>query len=373
LECYGRNLVRFGAYVEQQGGAAVATLPEWIAPFLAQLKLGQHWIGQWGSLLNGFVRDLRERGLVPMPTPSDKHEPFAELVAEYATFLAEQRGVSDDGVAGIRSCCRAFLAHVQDAGIADLRTLSSVTIHRFIASEGKHFARHTLSGRCSALRRFLSFLHMRGCTSTDLSVFVVAPRLYAHERCPRFVTRPEIRAVLSSVDRRSTLGLRDYSMLLLLATYGLRGIEVIRLRLDDIDWRNEKLYIRRRKAGNETVYPLAPSVARALLAYFKRGRPKTANREVFITLSAPFRALRRTSALGHVARRQFAKVGVRVERPGTHTFRYSCAQALLEDNTPLKTIGDYLGHRSPASTQRYTMIALSELRDVAMSDGEDLL
>jgi integrase len=46
-------------------------------------------------------------------------------------------------------------------------------------------------------------------------------------------------------------------MVPLLATYGLRGIEVVRLHLRAIDWRNQKLRIRRRKAGNSTVYPLA--------------------------------------------------------------------------------------------------------------------
>jgi integrase len=204
-------------------------------------------------------------------------------------------------------------------------------------------------------------------------VFVVSPHLFAHECCPRFLTRAEIRAVLSAVDRRTPLGLRDYAILLLLSTYGLRGIEVIRLRLEDIDWRNERIRIRARKAGNETVYPLAPSVGRAVLAYLKRGRPVSPDREIFVSEAAPFRALRRTSALGCVARKHFAKAGIHVERPGAHTFRYSCAQALLEDQTPLKTIADFLGHRDPSSTHRYTMIALDDLRGVAMGDGEDLL
>lgn len=68
-----------------------------------------------------------------------------------------------------------------------------------------------------------------------------------------------------------------------------------------------------------------------------------------------------------------AQVGVRVDRPGTHTFRYSCAQRLLDAGVPLKSIGDYLGHRSLDSTQRYTKIDVEHLRAVAAGDGEDLL
>lgn len=60
-------------------------------------------------------------------------------------------------------------------------------------------------------------------------------------------------------------------------------------------------------------------------------------------------------------------------RPGTHLFRYSCAQRLLEEGMPLKLIGDYLGHTHAQSTQRYTKIALDQLREVALGDAEDLL
>jgi site-specific recombinase XerD len=68
-----------------------------------------------------------------------------------------------------------------------------------------------------------------------------------------------------------------------------------------------------------------------------------------------------------------ATAGIQVDRPGTHTFRYSCAQRLLNQRVPLKHIGDYLGHSNPNSTQRYTKMALEPLREVALGDGEDLL
>ncbi len=373
IETYGRNLLRFGEFMERQGVSDLERLPDWVDPFIAQLELGQHWLIQWHSLLGRFIRHLRETGLLPTVVPQPEAGPFANLILGYAGFLAEHRGVSPGGIAVIRSCCRAFLAHLDASGIADVARIIPATIHAFVTLDGKRFARHTMSGRCSALRGFLSYLHLRGRTPTDLSGLVLAPRLYAHERCPRFLTRSEVRAVLSSVDRRTPLGRRDYAMLMLLATYGLRGIEVLRIRLEDIDWRGERLLIRTRKAGNETIYPLAPTVCRAILSYLEKGRPQTACRELFVTLKAPFRTLPWTSAIGRTARKHFAKAGVQVARPGAHTLRYSCAQALLERGTPLKTIGDYLGHRDPDSTQRYTMIAVDDLRGVAMGDGEDLL
>ena len=74
---------------------------------------------------------------------------------------------------------------------------------------------------------------------------------------PRSISWEQVEQVLASIDRRCACGKRDYAMLLLLASYGLRAAEVAALTLDDIDWRNERLRIRDRKAGNTTTYPLS--------------------------------------------------------------------------------------------------------------------
>jgi integrase len=161
-------------------------------------------------------------------------------------------------------------------------------------------------------------------------------------------------------------------MFLLLATYGLRGIEVRRLRLDDIRWREQLLQVRGRKAGNSTTYPLSVAVGEALLVYLQAVRPASSHREVFLTMSAPFTPLRHSSLRNRVLD-YLRLAGVEVAHPGTHSFRYSCAQRLFEQGVPLKSIGDFLGHRDPNSTERYTKIALDQLREVAAGDGEGLL
>ena len=160
-------------------------------------------------------------------------------------------------------------------------------------------------------------------------------------------------------------------MILLLAVYGLRGCEVRRLRLDDIDWNRQIIHIRKRKAGNASSYPLTGSVAQAIIAYLQEGRPASQHREVFLALRPP------SAPLGNKYDKQVRKyldqAGITIARPGTHTFRYSCAQRLFEEGMALKTIGDFLGHQNPDSTQRYTKIAIEQLRAVASNAGEDLL
>ncbi len=216
-------------------------------------------------------------------------------------------------------------------------------------------------------------MHRRGKTAVNLAGAVLGPRVYRHEQCPRFLTRAEIDAVLAAIDRQTPVGRRDYAMVLLLAVYGVRGNEVVRLRLDDLDWRSQLIHIRSRKAGNNTTYPLSVPVGEAILAYLRQDRPASAHREVFLTMYAPFTPFTSSEGLANQVKKYMAKAAIRVAKPGTHSFRYSCAQRLFDVGTPLKTIGDFLGHRNPSSTQRYTMIALDQLREVATGDGEDLL
>jgi site-specific recombinase XerD len=206
----------------------------------------------------------------------------------------------------------------------------------------------------------------------DLSGAVIAPRVYQHDHCPRFLTRSQIDAVLVVIDRTTRVGRRDYAMVLLLTVYGLRGVEVARLRLEDLDWRNRKLHIRGRKSGNHTTYPLAESVDQALVDYLRHGRPPSSHREVFLSVIAPFGPLVGGAALASQIGKYLHQAGITVDRPGTHLFRYSCAQRLFEEGLSLKCIGDYLGHRDLHSTQRYTKIAIDQLREVALGDVEEL-
>jgi integrase/recombinase XerD len=373
LALYANRLLTFGEFLEQRGVCDIAVLPRWVEPFLQQRGLPAHRTGNWRSTLNRFVHDLVRQGAIPAPVPPPPTCPHLEHVEDYARFLGEQRGAGRAGLAFVRRSCSDLLLHLVAQGVSDLATLAPTVIHGFITRQGQRYARKTMTSICSSVRGFLTHLYRRGVVPRDLGLVVVSPRLFRHEQCPRFLTRLEVEAVLAAIDRKEARGRRDYAMVLLLAVYGLRGIEVIRLGLEDIDWRGQRLHIRRRKAGNNSTYPLTGPVGDALLSYLQHGRPDSTHRKVFLSFRAPFLPLGPRGALPAVIRKHMALAGVWVERPGTHTFRYSCAQRLVEQGMPLKTIADYLGHQDPSSTYRYTMIDIDQLRDVALGDGEDLL
>jgi integrase len=226
-------------------------------------------------------------------------------------------------------------------------------------------------GLCCSLRVFLRYLHREGLIARDLSPAIETPLHYRLADVPRSISWEEVRQVLEAVDRRTAVGRRDYAMLLLMITYGLRGHEVAGLTLDDLDWERERLRVPERKAGHSTAYPLSSVVGEAILDYLQHARPQSAHRHLFLRVMAPFLPLR-GSSVSNQATRYLRQAGIQVARPGSHTFRHSCIQRLVDAELSFKAIGDYVGHRSPSSTQGYTKIAVETLRAVALGDGEEI-
>ncbi len=198
------------------------------------------------------------------------------------------------------------------------------------------------------------------------------PRQYRNVDVPRSITWREVGQLLESIDRRSAVGKRDYAILLLLVTYGLRAREVAALRLDDIDWRHERVHVPGRKAGHSTTFPLSPIVGQAIVEYLREGRIATAERALFLRDKAPHTSVTH-GAISQVAKRALRKAGIEVPRPGSHTLRHTCVQRLVDAHVSLKTIGDYMGHRTAVATGVYAKIDIHSLREVALGDGEALL
>jgi len=170
----------------------------------------------------------------------------------------------------------------------------------------------------------------------------------------------------------SPAGIRDHAILLLLALYGLRRGEVAMLRLDDLDWHNEIISIRRTKQRRTQRYPLLTKVGNAILRYLQDVRPRGACRELFLALSAPTRALSADSITA-IVRNRMSSLGIHSHARGAHCLRHACAEHLLAADFTLKEIGDHLGHRSANSTMAYTKVDIGALRRVAELDLGRLL
>src|SRR5260370_317106 len=137
---------------------------------------------------------------------------------------------------------------------------------------------------------------------------------------PSALRPEEVQRVLEVTrEDRSSVGLRDCAILMLLATYGLRAAEIVKLRLEDIDWRRDVLRVRHSKTGTYSELPLLPEPGEAVLRYLEKARPSSAHREVFLRIQAPHRPFKNGSILNCVTSARLRAAGINPQgRNGPH-------------------------------------------------------
>jgi integrase/recombinase XerD len=381
IPAYASRARQFLDYLEQEGIPLEQAGPQHVDGF-TRMKLERYerrngsppdYPDRYRSKCSGAIR-LLLRMLspgwpLPEPPANDREQFQREVLDGYVHWLVGVHGLAPDTGVSLSRAARVFLDWLGDeAARESLVRLGVSAIDRFLAWRMQDLRRATRQRVSNSLRSFLRYLHEAGFIPKNLAVAVAGPMLYKFEEIPRAFTQEQVKTLLDTTRRDKTpCGLRDHAILMLLATYGLRAGEVVRLRLDDIDWRGEKFRVRQSKTGNELVLPLLSTVGEALLKYLRNGRPKTEIREVFLRARAPLGAFKRGSSLHVIVQERLKKAGVKVQgRHGPHAFRFARAGSLLRAGVALKPIGDLLGHRSAASTEVYLRLATEDLRAISI-------
>lgn len=374
-------VMAFGEFAKSCGAATIQDLPAHVEPFVKRwgtercLKLSGLPRKKAQDCVRNPIRQTLQiaiPGYVGMGRKRKPENPFCKRAPHFFEYLRVERGLRESTIECYLHYLRQFSEYLDRIGVRDVRQLSAPVLSGFAVDYRQRVKWEGLRNACGVVRVFLRYLHREGVLARDLSDAVEAPQRFRLAGVPRSITWDQVRAVLDGVDRRSATGKRDYAVLLLLVTYGLRAHEVASLTLDDLDWRNERLRVPERKAGHSTAYPLSTIVGEAILDYLKHGRPLTQDRKLFFRSQAPLAPIQ-SAAIVCCAARYIRKAGIQVPRPGSHTLRHTCVQRLVDADFSLKSIGDYVGHRSPSSTQIYGKVAIEALRTVALGDGEMVL
>lgn len=251
-------------------------------------------------------------------------------------------------------------------------SLHAITPHRIDTAfqkvlESGGYSRRTIQRCVTDLRAFFRFVEARGWCRKGLAGSIRAPRVFSQASLPLGPSWDDVRRLLATTEGDQPRNIRDRSILMLLAIYGLRRGEVSRLRLDDFDWEHEMFRVVSSKSGRIRTYPLTRSVGDAILRYLQEVRPRSSHRELFLSLRAPLRPLNPTS-LWDVVGERLRSLHVSLPHCGPHALRHACATRLLAAGLSLKEIGDQLGHTDPNSTRVYAKVDHAGLREVADFD-----
>jgi integrase/recombinase XerD len=313
----------------------------------------------------GFLGRLR-----PIEAP---HRPYVNLIEEFTDHMLREKGLSPHTV---RIRCwhvEQFLQRFWEKH----RSFDEVTIADIdaaVARKGEQdgYARSSIQNCINSLRAFFRYAEQRGWCRQGLAAAIMSVHLFADEALPKGPAWSDVQLLLANTRRDHPKDIRDRAIIMLFAIYGMRVGEVRGLRLEDLDWEKELIYLTRPKPRRRQSYPLSYTVGEAVLRYLKEVRPRTNRREVFLTMKAPVQALS-GGALHDVVSDRLRAMGVSLPHYGPHSLRHACATRLLAEGLSMKAIGDHLGHRKADTTRVYAKVDIAALRQVADFDLGSLL
>lgn len=317
----------------------------------------------WG--LHGFVAFLQAHGhLKPsQPKPISRSE---QEVRRFMEYLRKDRGAADSSCDSCRRRVRHFLKFLGfDRHKMALKTLTLATVNRYLCSVSGQYQRKTMQHVVGSVRGFLRFLFMRRIIHQPLHAQIDTVRTYQDEHLPYPVQWSELQQVLGRIDRSTPLGLRDYAVLLIAATYGMRASDVANLTLDNVDWRERTIEIVQCKTRQPLSLPLTDEVGTALSDYLRRARPTSSYRQIFLRSLAPIVPLS-LPGISNTLRRASQTAGVTLKAAGFRCFRHALALRLLREGASIKDISDIFGHRNTTSTATYLRLDVEDLRQVAL-------
>ncbi|CAN5151772.1 site-specific tyrosine recombinase XerD [soil metagenome] len=295
-------------------------------------------------------------------------------VQGYLDHLTIERGVAANTLSSYRRDLRRYSEHLMQRAVDDLTKVTETDVSEFLVAlrRGDPDTGATPLSAVSAARAVIAvrglhrFAAAEGITTVDVASAVKPPT--PSRRLPKSLTLDEVLALLEAAGGDSPtdgpLTLRNRALLELLYSTGARISEAVGLDVDDVDTQARSVLLRG-KGGKQRLVPIGRPAVQALEAYLVRGRPELARRgrgTPAIFLNARGGQLSRQSAW-QVLHDAAENAGI-TRDVSPHTLRHSFATHLLDGGADVRVVQELLGHASVTTTQIYTLVTVTALREV---------
>ena len=255
-----------------------------------------------------------------------------------------------------------FLAHLVSRDVIHVKSITENDILTFMSSRVSNKANIV-----TTLRVLFRFWKEKHIVDERFDELFDTYKVYRRERIPSYYTAEEVMRIEQSISRSSSIGKRNYAMVLLATRLGLRASDIAGLNFSNIDWDKSIISLKMKKTGKEMELPLLADVGNAIVDYLRFGRHKSLLPNVFLSGRAPYDAISSSAVCGAI-NEIICKSGVDTygRHHGPHALRHSLASTMLEGGTSIPVISESLGHRSTQATMAYLKIDIQSLQKCAL-------
>ena len=308
---------------------------------------------------------------VKQPTSVNQRSAYSKLSPQYREVIdryrscEEKRGKKGSTISHEASNASCFLLAMQQRGCNELSEIGEEDAISFFWSDG------ALVRGCSYRKNVSAVLKAAAGGDPECArVESCLPRLREKRKNIQYLTGEEVAELKAFLaDRGSGLSLRDRAIGLLLLHTGLRSCDVAAMRIDSIDWANDRISLCQQKTEAPLVLPLTPVVGNAIYDYLASERPASDEPWLFLS-EAKSHAKMKSVSIGNVVTKIFRLSGIRQEkgdRKGTHIFRHKAASAMLGAGVSRPVISSVLGQTDPGSLDPYLSADFPHLKLCALS------
>jgi site-specific recombinase XerD len=289
--------------------------------------------------------------------------PFNAELTQYLHVLMDQRGLAATTTTTYRNQLAMFLKWIGNRR-SSLPEVTVADVTDYLNFKKRTCCARSIFTTAQPLKSFFAYGETQGWCVPNLAGVLSFPNRVRYDPDSVFPSWEDVRRILDEDVGNGPCDLRNRAMLLLCSVYGFRSSEVARLRLNDIDWRDETLTLTRSKNGRSQQFPLQYEVAAAILKYLIHGRPQCSWQNLFIRQHRPYRPVRPT-VLNTVTAKRMAQLQIKSSKRGPHALRHACATQLLRTGSSLRQIADFLGHKGLTSVSIYARLDTEAMREVA--------
>ena len=267
-----------------------------------------------------------------------------------------------------------FLDYVDSHGLTSCNEINLTLINNYIKTLAG-YAYKTVELQLCSLRSFFKYLHLNNIINADYSLKIPMVQSRKQIRIPSVWPVDDLKKLISAIDRGNPMGKRDYAMILLACRLGLRVSDIKKLTFENFHWNDNQLVFVQSKTRTAISLPLVQDVGWAVIDYLKYGRPKVETTCVFVRHIAPFLPFSEDDHLHQIMVKYMRLAHIPISskrRVGMHSLRHTLASLLLENDTPLPTISDILGHVDTESTAVYLKVDIKKLKECPLNIKEDI-
>lgn len=297
------------------------------------------------------------------PVQNDSAGRKDSQVKDFLLYLELEKSLSENTIRSYSFDLDRFSSFLKSAGVTDFNDAAESHIESYLAGLKKEYSASTIARMLSALRQFYSFLLSKkdNKSTVNLLEYFDSPKLA--RKLPAVLSVDEIDKILAQPDHNTPLGLRDKTILETMYACGLRVSEAIDLKNSNVLVNDEVIRVFG-KGSKERIVPIAKSALEWIKIYRENSRSVLAKpfSEDFLFLNWRGRKLSRMGIWDIISKySKLAKISKHIH---PHIFRHSFATHLLEGGADLRSIQEMLGHADISTTQIYTHVDITYLKEV---------